>query len=115
MVDIFSGNSAFESFLDAPSACTIFNAAEVYFIFQSKGRPDLARRALILAHKSAVELSVNDIEKAMDFRAEFNAKNKKNALSYADAIGYIYARENGLEFVTGDDAFKGLKGVRFLK
>ncbi len=41
--------------------------------------------------------------------------SKKNALSYADAIGYVCALENNLVFVTGDDAFKGLKGVKFLK
>ncbi|MBI2445231.1 PIN domain-containing protein [Candidatus Micrarchaeota archaeon] len=115
IVEIFSGNPAFEPFVDSPSTCTVFNAVEAYFIFRSKDRKDLARNALILAHRNAAELSKEIIQKAMDFRADFNAKNRKNALSYADAIGYTYALENRLEFVTGDDAFKGLKGVRFLK
>lgn len=115
IVEIFSGNPNFEEFKSVQGVCTVFNAAEAYFIFQSKNRKDLARNALILTYKNLVDLPPELIAKAMDFRAEFNAKNRKQALSCADAIGYTYAQENGLEFVTGDDAFKGLKGVRFLK
>jgi len=50
------------------------------------------------------------IPEAMRFRHE----QRDRKLSYADAIGYVYARKHGYRFVTGDKAFKGLKGVKIV-
>ena len=62
--------------------------------------------------KNAVE-EINDeiIKDAMIFRI----KNKKKKLSYADCIGYTIARKNGCKFVTGDNQFKEIEGVEFVK
>lgn len=32
-----------------------------------------------------------------------------------DCIGYVYAKENGLRFVTGDKEFEGMENVEFVK
>lgn len=93
----------------------IFNLAEAYYVLKTQFSQGLAEKALAAGSAHLGELTSGLIKKAMDFRAGFNSKNRKSALSYADAIGYTYALENDLEFVTGDDAFRGLKGVRFLK
>ena len=46
---------------------------------------------------------------------KFKIKYKKQDLSYADCIGYIYAIKNNLLFLTGDKEFKDLKSVEFVK
>ncbi len=44
---------------------------------------------------------------------ELRLKNK--SLSAPDAIGYAKARELGIPFLTGDEDFRELKGVEFIK
>ncbi len=114
-IEIYRSNPNYSELRAEEGVSTVFNLAEVYFVLKSQFGLELAEKAFNGIQRHIVEISPSLIRKAMDFRAEFNAKNRKQALSYADAIGYTYAIENGLEFVTGDDAFKGLKGVRFLK
>ncbi|MFH0870627.1 MAG: PIN domain-containing protein [archaeon] len=46
---------------------------------------------------------------------EFRYRNKKKKLSYVDCIGYVLARSRGMKFLTGDNAFKGMDGVEFVK
>lgn len=49
--------------------------------------------------------------KALKYRID----NKKEDLSIFDCIGYIYALENNLKFVTGDKEFKNKEGVLFIQ
>jgi len=44
---------------------------------------------------------------------KFRQKYKNRDLSYSDCIEYIYAKENGLIFLTGNKEFKGLDNVEF--
>lgn len=47
--------------------------------------------------------------------AIFKVENPKKNYSFFDAIGYVFARENNFVFVTGDEGFRGVKGVEFIK
>ena len=58
-----------------------------------------------------VEIGEGVLKNAMKFKI----KNKKSKLSYADCIGYIYAIENNLLFLTGDKEFEKLKNVEYVK
>ncbi len=49
--------------------------------------------------------------KAVKFRID----NKKEELSFFDCVGYMYALENNLKFVTGDGKFKDREGVLFIQ
>jgi predicted nucleic acid-binding protein len=46
---------------------------------------------------------------------QFRYTNRKKGFSYADCIGYIIARSRNIPFLTGDNAFKGMEGVEFVK
>ena len=46
---------------------------------------------------------------------DFRFLNKKSNLSYIDCIGYITAFKKEVKFVTGDDQFKNMKNVEFVK
>ena len=49
--------------------------------------------------------------KAMDFRKD----NKKRKLSYADCIGYTLAKSMNVRFLTGDQQFKDINNVEYIK
>ena len=48
---------------------------------------------------------------AVKFRKEYIQKN----ISFFDAVGYIFAKENAGIFVTGDKEFEKLEGVEFIR
>ena len=45
----------------------------------------------------------------------FRKRHKKRDLSYADAIGYAFARKHDVLFLTGDRQFRDLPGVEFVQ
>ena len=46
---------------------------------------------------------------------EFRAKNKKLKLSYVDCLGYTVAGLHNVKFLTGDEAFRNMDNVEFVK
>jgi hypothetical protein len=48
-------------------------------------------------------------------KLRLSARARKVDFSYADAIGYAMSGRLRLRYLTGDDAFKGLPNVEFVK
>ena len=46
---------------------------------------------------------------------KFKYEYRKKKISFFDAVGYVYARENNFKFVTGDKEFEKMKNVEFIK
>ena len=115
IIEIIKDNPDYKDIARASGITLKFNLAETYYILRTQYSPNLADRTFNFVSGFVADVKPDTIKAAMIFRENFNKKNRKHALSYADAIGYTYARENGLDFVTGDDAFKVLDGVRFVK
>lgn len=44
----------------------------------------------------------------------FRVENKEKNYSFFDCVGYVFALEHGMQFVTGDRAFKGKPRVLYL-
>lgn len=47
--------------------------------------------------------------------AKMKYQYKKARLSYIDCIGYILAKNHKVKFLTGDEKFKGMENVEFVK
>ncbi len=45
----------------------------------------------------------------------FRFRYRKKNLSFFDAVGYVFSQRRRCAFVTGDEAFRELPGVEFLK
>ncbi|MBR9692628.1 type II toxin-antitoxin system VapC family toxin [Candidatus Woesearchaeota archaeon] len=88
-----------------------FQLAELYYHLLRLYNKKTANHFHMQLSTIATSLPKALIPEAMQFRREMKAKN----LSYADALGYTFAQEQKIPFVTGDQAFKGMKGVKFLK
>ncbi|MBI4140809.1 PIN domain-containing protein [Candidatus Woesearchaeota archaeon] len=111
LIEMLCENPSFEKYKSEDAIITLLNLIETTQYFMEHFGEE--RASIVCKNLSlyVVELSSEDILNATKFRAE----NKKKSLSYADCIGYVYARNHKLVFLTGDDAFKNLQNVEFVK
>jgi predicted nucleic acid-binding protein len=110
--EIIRGNKDYMRFAKGIAIITTkLNLMELYYgILIVKGEQDADKYYDKLA-KFVVDIDNDIIKEAMKFRA----KNKDRSLSYADCIGYIIALKNNIKFLTGDEQFKDLQNVEFVK
>lgn len=111
IIELIEGNRFYAKYSQAQVNITIFNLAEIYWVFLNKLDESEANE-LYDRYKDAV-VDINDelLKEAIKFRKE----HKKKDLSYADCIGYIYALKNNLKFLTGDKEFENMENVEFVK
>lgn len=85
---------------------------ELYYWALKNYDEDTAEKHYESFSKYEVEISEQTLKSAMKTRLELQKKGLN--LSYVDSIGYQYALDNDLRFVTSDPAFKNLKKVKFV-
>lgn len=111
IVEIARKNPNYEKFLNKPFVITKLNLFEFHqYLVRAKGEA-YADELIESYLPNVMEYDVEIIKKASKFRVENTSKN----LSMTDCIGYVYAKENGLVFVTGDGEFKGFENVEFVQ
>ena len=111
LVEITKNNPNYVKFIEEVVVITKFNLAEFVYAVLSEHGETAAKNALEKFKDAEADVPDEILFKAMLFRS----KNRKKSLSYADCIGYIFALENKLKFLTGDDAFRGMENVEFAK
>ena len=111
IIEYLQDSSAYALYFEEKGIFTLLNILEVYYsVLNEKGR-EAANEVLDVLYPLKVEPTKDEIRKAMAFKAE----KKKLKVSYADCLGYCVARERGMKFLTGDNAFKELENVEFVK
>ncbi len=116
LLGYFEGNKGYIDILNDDSktkVLTILNLMEVYYALLKQFDMEIAKKYFEAFTGLQVPISEELIKRAMHTRLNLN--NEKKNVSYVDAIGYQYALDNGLIFLTGDEAFKGLPSVKFIK
>ncbi len=109
IIELVKQNPNYFKYLDEDIILTKFNLAEVYYAILR----DFGKEKAKEVHEH-VKNNVVDFNDEILFHAmEFKLKNKKKNYSYADAIGYSYALQNKLIFLTGDKQFKDMKNVEY--
>jgi predicted nucleic acid-binding protein len=104
------GNPNYAKYINEEATLTLFNLVEVYYSAVNNLDEKKAEEIYSKYKEAVVEVEDIIIKEAMKFRKKY----KKNNLSYTDCIGYIYANNNGLKFLTGDKQFKELENVEFV-
>ena len=107
--EFLRGNPSYKKYQEVIGITTIFNIAELNYCLK-KEFGDL--RADEITEKYAeciVPVLVEDVKSAMTFR------HAHKGLSIPDAIGYIVAKRVGSAFLTGDEGFRTLENVEFVK
>ncbi|MEK6849644.1 MAG: PIN domain-containing protein [Nanoarchaeota archaeon] len=96
---------------DARLATSYMNLYELYYMMCQGGERELAAAVFQECLAGAFQPEPETIKLA----AEFRLKHTKRKLSYIDCLGYALAQELRLPFLTGDEGFRGLPNVKFVK
>ena len=112
IIEILNENLNYSRFKNCPIILSIQNLAEVYWhCIITPGLEMEADNIFSRFRSHVVEIDDETLKEAIKFRKT----HKKQDLSYADCIGYIYAMRNNLKFLTGDKEFEHLPLVEFVK
>ena len=107
--EIINGNPNYKPYVDVKFVTTIFNMAELNYNLKKDKDKKIADEYTDKYSKSIVEVTNDDVKKAMDFKTA----NRK--LSIPDAVGYTVAKRLGIKFLTGDKDFEKIGNVEFVK
>lgn len=107
--EIIKGNPNYKPYIDSKIITTIFNMAELNYNIKKEKDKEIADDHTEKYFEFAVDVTLDDIKKAMDFKS----LNRK--LSIPDAIGYIIAKKYNVRFLTGDKDFENMENVEFVK
>src|SRR3989344_7389672 len=110
--EIIKGNPHYSKFSIYVSLITTkMNLMELYYWLLRRIGKVSAEKYYEKFLPYCIEISDDVIKKACEFRL----KNKNKELSYIDCIGYIIALEKEIKFLTGDDGFRNIGNVEFVK
>src|SRR3989344_3539678 len=96
VVEILKKNPSYTFYTNSPATITIFNLGEIYFAALRDLGEERANQIYASYKESVVEIDDETLKEAVKFRKSMN----KRQLSYADCIGYIYAKSHGMKFLT---------------
>ena len=109
LIEIAKGNPNYQAYESADIVLTEWNLAEFYYALIREERP--ARQQFDEFGKFVIKITMTSIIRA----AHFKLQHKKERLSYPDCIGYMLALEQGMKFLTGDEKFKSLPNVEWVR
>lgn len=117
IIEILKSNPKFDEYKDEHKTFTIFNLAEIYHCLLKDLDSNEANKIYYTLNSFIQPVSDKILIEAIKFRIDHNDKltKKQKPLSYADAIGYIYSKQNNLKFLTCDDQFIDLPNVEHIK
>ena len=114
LIEINKGNPNYKKYTGIEFVTTLFNLMEFYYALLKLIDRDLAKLKFQRYLNKCVEINSEIIMRATEFRHEFN-KNNKIKISYVDAVGYVTSKKLNIKFLTGDQAFKNLNNVEYIK
>ncbi|MSR86271.1 type II toxin-antitoxin system VapC family toxin [Candidatus Woesearchaeota archaeon] len=110
LCEIALGNPKFKHYENEVFIINDLTLAEFYGVLARDASLSVAEQWLMKLKSSSTPVRLSSLLKAALFKNQL----KHRHLSFFDAIGYIYAQEQGILFVTGDKEFKNLPGVEFV-
>ena len=118
MIGYFENKSRYVKIIENNEFClSKFQLMELYYISLRNMGEELAERYYETFALYEVDIHEKTLKNAMRKRLELQKikiHGKSLNVSYVDAIGYQYALENNLKFVTCDPAFENLDAVEFI-
>lgn len=111
LVEIYEGNEAFAKYFDSSFFMTKLNLFEFhYYLLRKSGEKEADEVA------GGFSPNIRDFdERIIKQASRFRLLHRSRNLSMTDCIGYIYAKENGMKFLTGDTEFRKMENVEFVK
>jgi predicted nucleic acid-binding protein len=111
IIELIKGNPLYERYKNAEKITTMLNLLELYYSLLKDFNENIADYYFDNFLNFVVPYSAMSVKDA----AKFKLKTKGKEFSYIDCLGYIISLENSVKFLTGDEGFKGLENVEFVK
>ncbi len=112
LYELALGNEAYKRyFTGVEPITTIMNLYELYYSLLRENLSSIAENFLERFLPVCVEIEPKLIKEAAIFRLQ----NKKLDLSYIDTLGYVTAKKHNAKFLTGDEKFRNMDNVEFVK
>ena len=111
LIEISKGNQKFLKYLNEQFVISDLILIEFYNVLLREQNEELAEYWYKKFEFFALPVTRETLKKAVKYRVA----NKNKNLSFFDCVGYIFAVENNMKFVTGDKEFQNKDGVEFLK
>jgi len=111
MREILKENKKFEKFKHTLNFTGSINLLELYYLIEKDLDFEKAEEVIGIFKEISIEPNLKDIKMAAKFRIE-NAKKK---FSYINCPGYSIGINRGMKFLTGDEGFKNIRNVEFMK
>lgn len=111
LYEIVLGNKAYEIYTkNVLVITTVFNLMELHYILLRTQGKDEAEKAFQRFREFCIPFDDALIKEANAFRLQHYRRD----LSYVDCIGYMLAKRQGAEFLTGDPQFESFENVEFV-
>lgn|SRR3989344_4180127 len=107
--EIIRGNPNYLKYENIHAITTVFNLAELNLGLKKEMNKKQADKYLDSYKSFLVDVSIDDIKEAMDL------KMKYKDMSIPDCIGYMVAKRFKANFLTGDEDFRNMPNVEFVK
>ncbi len=92
-------------------AITKLNLLELHYAILRTQPKEEADKIFDTFSEHTIDITDDDYKNASAMKLHY----KKQRLSYVDCVGYCMARRLGIKFLTGDNEFKGLENVEFVR
>lgn len=109
LIEIILGNEKYKPYLNEQLITTKLNLMELYYFLLRKKDKTTANFYYDFYLPFCILISDEVIKESIGLKLQ----NKK--LSYIDCIGYTIALQQNIKFLTGDEGFKNLPNVEFVK
>lgn len=111
LIEISKGNEKFSKYSEEDFVVPDIVIAEFYGVILREYNEKTADYWFKKFENNIKSTNIYTIIKAIKFKQEHNKEN----LSFFDCIGYIFAKENNIKFVTGDEKFENKQNVEYVK
>ena len=111
MLEIVKCNASYKKYLDDELYTTILNLYEFYYNVLKDHEEKVAMEMFYRFYGFMMGIEDEEIFLASSFKLQ----QRKQRISYVDALGYVIARNNNMRFLTGDKEFKDMPNVEFVK
>ena len=111
IMEVVKGNHSYEPFKGAEAFTSVLNLTELHYHVTRQLGLELANSLIRKWSRRVISFSNDDIEEM----TKFKLVNSKKKFSLPDLLGYILALRYGLKFLTGDEGFRNMPNVEFVK
>lgn len=111
IMEVVKGNRNYEPFKGAEAFTSVLNLTELHYHVARPFGMELANSLISKWSRKVLSFGNDDLEEM----TKFKLANGQKKFFLPDSLGYILALRHGLKFLTGDEAFRNLPNVEFVK